>query len=202
MWCKASEIFDRSLSKGKSWPMHSVLTKPFPSLSHKGALERRLAKQEQVFGNCTQSHDQLWIQNQLASYTYWLRSLKPSPWWYWVAVLGTQLPSHWCYWWSKCQNGWRYIRLGAPDWQQQRALWSGSNIYKISNYLDLYVLASTPKRRHFQIHGQFDECCFHGYKAENYATAIKPIIDGLGWAFDVIVMPKETRHKVHFSVLK
>ena len=90
-----------------------------------------------------------------------------------------------------------YLRVGRPgdtgDWEQYY-----SDLYKIANYLDLYVLGSSGTgRRQRQVLNKYDTCCFWGV---GYRTYEKPMSDALGKlnaaAFDVYLDESHRSHLV------
>lgn len=96
-----------------------------------------------------------------------------------------------------------YLRVGRPgdkgDWEQYYP-----ELYKIANYLDLYVLgASGPGRKQRQVLNKYDSCCFWGV---GYRTYEKPVRDALAKlsaaAFDVYLDESHRSHLVSQEVLK
>ena len=54
-------------------------------------------------------------------------------------------------------------------------------LYRIANYLDLYIMASYgEKREHLQIFNKYDPCCFSGSGYTTYENKIKKSISDLG----------------------
>ncbi len=96
-----------------------------------------------------------------------------------------------------------YLRVGRPgdrgDWEQYHP-----DLYKVANYLDLYVLgASGPGRRQRQVLNKYDSCCFWGV---GYRTYEKPVRDVTGKlsaaAFDVYLDESHRSHLVSPEALK
>lgn len=95
-----------------------------------------------------------------------------------------------------------YLRVGRPgdkgDWEQYHA-----DLYKIANYLDLYVLgASGPGRKQRQVLNKYDSCCFWGVGYRTYEKPMQDVIGKLGAAaFDVYLDESHRSHLVSREVL-
>lgn len=90
-----------------------------------------------------------------------------------------------------------YARSWAPpnsslgDYEQMRVAEMGVD------YLDLYVLASTPAgRTHYGIHNVNDNCCFGGYIAQHYEQAVKNAVTAIGGYYDVVFDTTATTHTI------
>lgn len=62
-----------------------------------------------------------------------------------------------------------YMRIGNNfgDWEQ-----FAPEVYRVANYLELYVMATDGGRLQLQILNEFDPCCFAGRAAEEYAPVV------------------------------
>ena len=96
-----------------------------------------------------------------------------------------------------------YLRVGRPgdkgDWEQLYP-----ELYKIANYLDLYVLGSSGRgRAQRQVLNKYDSCCFWGVGYRTYekhvAKAVKQIGPG---AFDVYLDESHRSHLVSQDAMK
>ncbi len=77
------------------------------------------------------------------------------------------------------------------DWEQFHP-----DLYKIANYLDLYLLGSTGEGRHQrQILNQYDSCCFAGVGFRTYENRLRSTVATLGPGhFDVFL---DSSHRDH-----
>jgi len=77
-------------------------------------------------------------------------------------------------------------------------------IYRIANYLDLYIMgAFGDSRKQLQILNEYDSCCFGGTGYTTYIDLIKSTIDGLGKGeFDVFLDSSHKEHKISDAALK
>jgi hypothetical protein len=77
------------------------------------------------------------------------------------------------------------------------------SLYKITNYLDLYTLASYGENRKFiQIFNKFDPCCFHGESFFQYKDAIKKNISSFeNGHFDIFFDDTHKEHKISNNAL-
>jgi pimeloyl-ACP methyl ester carboxylesterase len=70
------------------------------------------------------------------------------------------------------------------------------SIYRIANYLDLYVLDSYGEnRKHVQIFNKYDPCCFSDPPFETYENEIKSVLSKLGQGSFAIYL--DETHKEH-----
>lgn len=80
-----------------------------------------------------------------------------------------------------------YLRQGNPgDWEQ-----TTPEVYRIAEYMELYIMATDQGRRQLQILNRFDPCCFRGQLGESYAATVAGLAEG-GWALWV-----DDSHKQH-----
>jgi hypothetical protein len=90
-----------------------------------------------------------------------------------------------------------YLRAGRPgdrgDWEQFHP-----ELYKIANYLDLYVMGSTGRGRHQrQVLNKYDSCCFWGVGYRTYEKHVaKVVADAGAGAFDVYLDETHRSHLV------
>jgi dienelactone hydrolase len=92
-----------------------------------------------------------------------------------------------------------YLRVGRPgdkgDWEQFYP-----DLYKIANYLDLYVMGSSGQgRRQRQVLNKYDTCCFWGV---GYRTYEKHVAKTVAGAFDVYLDESHRSHLVSRDALK
>jgi hypothetical protein len=96
-----------------------------------------------------------------------------------------------------------YLRVGRPgdkgDWEQYYP-----DLYKIVNYLDLYVLGSSGQgRRQRQVLNKYDACCFWGVGYRTYEKHVTKAVAGLGaGAFDVYLDESHRGHMVSREAMK
>ena len=71
-------------------------------------------------------------------------------------------------------------------------------IYRIANYLELYVMGSTGKgRRQIQILNEFDSCCFSGTGYTTYEElATEKVIDLGDGSYDVFLDSSHEEHMI------
>ena len=76
-------------------------------------------------------------------------------------------------------------------------------LYKISNYLELYVLAAYgDDRKHIQIFNKNDPCCYSGNGYESYEFFIKDKLVQLGkGSFEILIDDTHDEHKISESTL-
>jgi hypothetical protein len=76
-------------------------------------------------------------------------------------------------------------------------------LYRIANYIDLYVMGSFGnKRNQLQILNQFDSCCFSGTGYTTYVNLIKEKMGRLGKGkFDVFLDSSHREHKISETAL-
>jgi hypothetical protein len=95
-----------------------------------------------------------------------------------------------------------YLRAGRPgdrgDWEQYHP-----DLYKVANYLDLYVLGSSgPGRRQRQVLNKYDPCCFWGVGYRTYEKHVAGAVAGLGaGAFDVHLDETHRSHLISREAL-
>ena len=77
------------------------------------------------------------------------------------------------------------------------------DLYKITNYLELYVLAAYgDDRKHIQIFNKNDSCCYSGNGYESYEFFIKDKLVKLGkGSFEIFVDDTHYGHKISESTL-
>lgn len=96
-----------------------------------------------------------------------------------------------------------YLRVGRPgdkgDWEQFYP-----DLYKIANYLDLYVMGSTGGgRRQRQVLNKYDPCCFWGVGYRTYEKHVAKAVAEVGTgAFDVYLDESHRSHLVSRDALK
>ncbi len=96
-----------------------------------------------------------------------------------------------------------YLRVGRPgdtgDWEQ-----SYPDLYKIANYLDLYVMGATGRgRQQRQVLNKYDSCCFWGVGYRTYEKHVAKAVAGHGaGAFDVYLDESHRSHLVSREALK
>jgi len=77
------------------------------------------------------------------------------------------------------------------------------DLYKIANYLELYILASYgDKRKFIQIFNKYDPCCFGGELYKTYEIEIKEIMSELKGEFIVHLDDSHKEHKISENALK
>ena len=77
------------------------------------------------------------------------------------------------------------------------------DLYKITNYLELYVLAAYgDDRKHIQIFNKNDSCCYSGNGYESYEFFIKDKLMQLGkGSFEILIDDTHYGHKISESTL-
>ena len=77
------------------------------------------------------------------------------------------------------------------------------NLYKITNYLELYILAAYgDDRKHIQIFNKDDPCCYSGIGYESYEFFIKDKLVKLGkGSFEIFIDDTHYGHKISESTL-
>ena len=77
------------------------------------------------------------------------------------------------------------------------------DLYKITNYLELYVLAAYgDDRKHIQIFNKNDPCCYSGNGYESYEFFIKDKLVQLGkGSFEILIDDTHDEHKISESTL-
>ena len=78
------------------------------------------------------------------------------------------------------------------------------DLYKITNYLELYVLSAYgDDRKHIQIFNKNDPCCYSGNGYESYEFFIKEKLLQLGKGnFQIFIDNTHTEHKISNTVLE
>ena len=78
------------------------------------------------------------------------------------------------------------------------------NLYKITNYLELYVLAGYgDDRKHIQIFNKNDPCCYSGIGYESYEFFIKDKLVELGkGSFQILIDDTHNEHKISDTMLE
>ena len=78
------------------------------------------------------------------------------------------------------------------------------DLYKISNYLELYVLtAYGDDRKHIQIFNKDDPCCYSGNGYESYEFFIKDKLVKLGkGSFQILIDDTHNEHKISDTMLE
>ena len=78
------------------------------------------------------------------------------------------------------------------------------DLYKITNYLELYVLAAYgDDRKHIQIFNKNDSCCYSGIGYESYEFFIKDKLVKLGkGSFQILIDDTHNEHKISDTMLE
>ena len=76
-------------------------------------------------------------------------------------------------------------------------------LYRIANYLELYVLgASGPGRRQIQMLNEFDSCCFSGRGFKTYQLLVQERVKSIGRGYyDVFLDSSHEEHKISEKAL-
>jgi hypothetical protein len=96
-----------------------------------------------------------------------------------------------------------YVRAASPrDWGDFEQV--VPELYRISNYLELYVLgASGPGRRQVTVVNEFDPCCFAGRWWEGYHDAVSERVTALGpGRFEVLLDSTHVEHMLSPAALQ
>ena len=77
------------------------------------------------------------------------------------------------------------------------------SLYRIANYLDLYILDSYGEnRKHVQIFNKYDPCCFSGDSFKNYENQIEITVSQLGkGTFQIYLDDTHHEHKISENAL-
>lgn len=77
-------------------------------------------------------------------------------------------------------------------------------LYRIANYLELYVLGSYGEgRKQVQILNQYDPCCFAGVGARTYAPAVRNSVDQLGAGeYELFIDDTHEEHQISDRALE
>ena len=94
-----------------------------------------------------------------------------------------------------------YLRVSERDMGDYEQ--SNIDLYKITNYLELYVLAAYgDDRKHIQIFNKNDSCCYSGNGYESYEFFIKDKLVKLGkGSFEIFIDDTHYGHKISESTL-
>ncbi|MFC1563074.1 hypothetical protein ACFL4Z_03385 [candidate division KSB1 bacterium] len=78
------------------------------------------------------------------------------------------------------------------------------DLYRIANYLELYILASYgDNKKQFQLLNKYDSCCFAGIKSQLYKNEVKKALSRLGKGeFDVFIDDSHKEHMISDIVLE
>ena len=95
-----------------------------------------------------------------------------------------------------------YLRVDARDVGDYEQ--TNVNLYKITNYLELYVLAAyCDDRKHIQIFNKDDPCCYSGIGYESYEFFIKDKLVELGkGSFQILIDDTHNEHKISDTMLE
>lgn len=96
-----------------------------------------------------------------------------------------------------------YLRSGSTrDWGDYEQ--TTPEIYRIVNYLEMYILGSHGiNRKQVQVINQYDECCFAGLKWKTYKDIVTNRVHELGdGEFDLFLDSTHKDHKVSNAALK
>ena len=95
-----------------------------------------------------------------------------------------------------------YLRVDARDIGDYEQ--TNVNLYKITNYLELYVLAAYgDDRKHIQIFNKDDPCCYSGIGYESYEFFIKDKLVELGkGSFQILIDDTHNEHKISDTMLE
>jgi hypothetical protein len=93
---------------------------------------------------------------------------------------------------SDSQRDWGDYEQNVPD------------LYRIANYLELYVLGAFGEgRAQIQLLNQYDSCCFAGIKYRTYEHTMKEVMSNLGKGkFDIFLDDSHKGHKISAESLK
>ncbi|MHC4359169.1 MAG: hypothetical protein ACYSTQ_10275 [Planctomycetota bacterium] len=77
-------------------------------------------------------------------------------------------------------------------------------LYRIANYLDLYILASYgAERTHLQVLNKYDSCCHGGVGYRTYEKEVKRIVERLGVGrFEIYLDDSHREHKISGNALR
>ena len=95
-----------------------------------------------------------------------------------------------------------YLRVDARDIGDYEQ--TNIDLYQITNYLELYILAGYGNdRKHIQIFNKNDPCCYSGIGYESYESFIKDKLAKLGkGSFQVLIDDTHNQHKISNSMLE
>ena len=77
------------------------------------------------------------------------------------------------------------------DWEQ-----INPKLYRIANYLDLYILNSFEGRESYQILNVYDTCCFRGTAGEAYGDIVASYAKNLGGKYELIYDHENNLHSI------
>jgi len=86
-----------------------------------------------------------------------------------------------------------FLRDGSSEWGDFEQYESG--LYKIANYLDLYILGATNGQQ-IQILNKYDPCCFGGKRHLVYERMITERAHKLGGEFSIFLDDTHTEHSI------
>ena len=95
-----------------------------------------------------------------------------------------------------------YLRVSERDIGDYEQ--SNIDLYKITNYLELYVLSAYgDDRKHIQIFNKYDPCCYSGNGYESYEFFIQDKLLQLGEGnFQIFIDDTHIQHKISNTVLE
>ena len=95
-----------------------------------------------------------------------------------------------------------YLRVSERDMGDYEQ--SNIDLYKITNYLELYVLSAYGNdRKHIQIFNKNDPCCYSGNGYESYESVIQDKLLQLGEGnFQIFIDDTHNQHKISNTVLE
>ena len=95
-----------------------------------------------------------------------------------------------------------YLRINERDIGDYEQ--TNVDLYKITNYLELYVLSGYGEdRKHIQIFNKNDPCCFSGYGYESYEDFIDNRLGHLGeGSFQIFLDDTHNQHKISNTALE
>jgi len=95
-----------------------------------------------------------------------------------------------------------YLRVDARDIGDYEQ--TNIDLYRITNYLELYILAGYgDDRKHIQIFNKNDPCCYSGIGYESYEFFIKDKLTKLGkGSFQILMDDTHSEHKISNTVLE
>jgi hypothetical protein len=93
-----------------------------------------------------------------------------------------------------------YLRTGSDIGDYEQTV---PDLYKIANYLELYVLDSSQNRELVQIFNKYDPCCFTNPKFETYENEVKSAVSRTGGGnFAIYLDDTHKQHKISDYALK
>ena len=70
------------------------------------------------------------------------------------------------------------------------------SLYKIANYLELYIMTTSNKRSHIQVVNRFDDCCFSGTAFKTYIDFVANKALSMGGRYFLMLDETLIRHVV------